>query len=192
MTDYSSHTDRELANLIRLADDCAFKEIYDRYNQLLYLFAYNKLRSKEEAKDTVQDVFAWILNNRSSFAINSSVSSYLYKSVLNRVFDIFRRQSIMKKYIDQGAHYIDIDSTETDYLIREKDIAQMIQQEIDAMPDKMREVYLLRFEQYLSAKEIAKQLNISENTVNTHLKRATKKLKDNLGLFIYIIYILNK
>lgn len=189
MTDYPSYSDKELADLIRSADDFAFKEIYNRYNQLLYLFAYNKLRSKEDARDIVQDVFAWILNNRTSFAINSSVSSYLYKSVLNRIFDIFRRQSIFRKYIDQGEHHIDIDSTETDYLIREKEIYQMIKREIDSMPTKMREVYLLRFEHYLSAKEIAQQLNISENTVNTHIKRASKKLKDNLGLFIYIIYI---
>ncbi|SKB39525.1 RNA polymerase sigma-70 factor, Bacteroides expansion family 1 [Sphingobacterium nematocida] len=192
MTDYTSYSDIELADLVRSADDRAFKEIYDRYNKLLYLFAYNKLRNKEEAKDVVQDVFAWLLNNRTRFAINSSVSSFLYKSVLNKIFDIFRHQSVIRKYIEQGDHYIDIDSTETDYLIREKDIAQMIRQEIDAMPQKMKEVYLLRFEQYLSAKEIAEQLNISENTVNTHLKRAAKKLRDNLGMLIYVVYIMNR
>lgn len=192
MTDYTAYTDKELADRIRSADDRAFKEIYDRYNKLLYLFAYNKLRNKEEAKDIVQDVFAWLLNNRSSFAVNSSVSSFLYKSVLNKIFDIFRHQSVIRKYIEQGEHYIDVDSTETDYLIREKDIAQMIQLEIDAMPQKMKEVYLLRFEHYLSAKEIAEQLNISENTVNTHLKRATKKLRDNLGMVVYVVYILNR
>ncbi|GEM66718.1 DNA-directed RNA polymerase sigma-70 factor [Sphingobacterium mizutaii NBRC 14946 = DSM 11724] len=192
MTDYTSYSDIEWADLVRSADDRAFKEIYDRYNKLLYLFAYNKLRNKEEAKDVVQDVFAWVLNNRTRFAINSSVSSFLYKSVLNKIFDIFRHQSVIRKYIEQGDHYIDIDSTETDYLIREKDIAQMIRQEIDAMPQKMKEVYLLRFEQYLSAKEIAEQLNISENTVNTHLKRAAKKLRDNLGMLIYVVYIMNR
>lgn len=192
MADYTSYSDIELADLVRSADDRAFKEIYDRYNKLLYLFAYNKLRNKEEAKDVVQDVFAWLLNNSTRFAINSSVSSFLYKSVLNKIFDIFRHQSVIRKYIEQGDHYIDIDSTETDYLIREKDIAQMIRQEIDAMPQKMKEVYLLRFEQYLSAKEIAEQLNISENTVNTHLKRAAKKLRDNLGMLIYVVYIMNR
>ncbi len=192
MTDYTSYSDIELADLVRSADDRAFKEVYHRYNKLLYLFAYNKLRNKEEAKDVVQEVFAWLLNNRARFAINSSVSSFLYKSVLNKIFDIFRHQSVIRKYIEQGDHYIDIDSTETDYLIREKDIAQMIRQEIDAMPQKMKEVYLLRFEQYLSAKEIAEQLNISENTVNTHLKRAAKKLRDNLGMLIYVVYIMNR
>ncbi|WP_313367512.1 RNA polymerase sigma factor [Sphingobacterium mizutaii] len=90
MTDYTSYSDIELADLVRSADDRAFKEVYDRYNKLLYLFAYNKLRNKEEAKDVVQEVFAWLLNNRARFAINSSVSSFLYKSVFNKIFDIFR------------------------------------------------------------------------------------------------------
>lgn len=192
MTDYASYNDIELADLLRSGNDCAFKEIYDRYNQLLYLFAYNKLRNKEEAKDVVQDIFMWVLDNKTSFALHTSVSSYLYKSVLNKIFDIFRHQSVIQRYIEQGNHYIDIDSRETDYLIREKDVAQMIKEQIDTMPERMREVYLLRFEQYLSAKEIAQRLDISENTVNTHLKRAGKKLKDNLGIVIYVIYILNK
>lgn len=192
MTDYTSYTDLTLADLFRSGDDKAFKEIYDRYNQLLYLFAYNKLRNREEAKDIVQDLFTWMLKNRSRFALHTSVSSFLYKSVLNKIFDIFRHQSVVRKYIEQGNHYIDVDTTETDYLIREKDVQRMIKEQIDAMPKRMRQVYKLRFEQYMSAKEIAQQLNISENTVNTHLKRATKKLKENLNIVIYIIYILHR
>ncbi|MDR6785276.1 RNA polymerase sigma-70 factor (family 1) [Pedobacter africanus] len=191
MEDYSKYSDPELATALRLGNDAAFKEIYTRYFKLLYLFAYNKLRDEEEAKDVVHDVFAWMIDHTENFALKTSLSSYLYKSVLNKIFNIFSHQAIIKKYIDQGDHYIEVDSTETDYLIREKDIAGMIRQEIEAMPPKMREVYRLRFEQYLSAKEIAAKLDISENTVNTHLKRAVKQLKNNLGIAVFVLYVLN-
>jgi len=191
MEDYNKYSDQELASALREGSDAAFKEIYDRYYRLLYLFAYNKLRNAEEAKDVVHDVFAWIVDHRKNFTLKTSLSSYLYKSVLNKILNIFSHQSIVKKYLEQGDHFIEIDSAETDYLIREKDIADLIRQEIEAMPPKMREVYELRFKGYLTAKEIAAELNISENTVNTHLKRAVKQLKNNLGTVFFVLYILN-
>ncbi len=192
MEDYSKYSDAELVPRFSSGDNTAFKEIYDRYNKLLYLFAYNKLGDEDEALDVVHDVFEWFLKHRQNFSLKTSLSSYLYKSVLNKIFDIFRHQATIKKYIEQGDHFIEVDSNETDFLIREKDIAAMIQKEIDAMPERMREVYLLKFKQFLSAKDIADQLDISENTVNTHLKRALKQMKDNLGMVVYLIYILNR
>lgn len=192
MEEFSKCTDQELVAAMRDGSDAAFKEIYDRYFNLLYLFAYNKLRDTEEAEDVVHDVFAWIIDHRKDFTLLTSLSSYLYKSVLNKVFNIFNHQSIIKKYLDEGDHFIEVDSAETDYLIREKDIAALIRQEIDAMPPKMREVYELKFNGYFSSKEIAAKMDISENTVNTHLKRAVKQLKKNLGTAVLVLYILNR
>jgi len=57
-------TERELIRLFKSGDDAAFKEIYIRYDKPLYLYAYHKLGNKEESRDIVQDVFAWMLNNR--------------------------------------------------------------------------------------------------------------------------------
>jgi len=188
---YSKYSDSEVMELFRSGDDAAFREIYDRYYNLLYLFAYNKLRNTDEAKDVVHDIFAWMIDHRQKIVLKSSLSSYLYKSVLNKVLNIFTHQAIVKKYIEQGDYFIEVDSAETDYLIREKDIAHMISQEIEAMPPKMREVYELKFKRFLSAKEIAAKLDISENTVNTHLKRAVKQLRDNLGTAVFVLYILN-
>ncbi|MNL18660.1 RNA polymerase sigma factor SigX [compost metagenome] len=140
----------------------------------------------------VHDVFEWMIDHRKDFVLKTSLSSYLYKSVLNKVLNIFSHQAIVKKYIEQGDHFIEVDSVETDYLIREKDIAELIRQEIEAMPPKMREVYELKFNGYLSAREIAAKLDITENTVNTHLKRAVKQLKKNLGTAVFVLYILNR
>src|SRR5687768_2720182 len=155
MEDYSKYSDTDLAELFRADGDAAFKEIYQRYDKLLYIFAVRKLGDEEEAMDVVQDVFTWVLANRQSFALKTSLSSYLYKSVLNKIFDIFRHQQTIKKYIAEGNHYIDVDSRETDYLIREKDITDMINREIASMPPRMRETYELKHKHRLTPKEIA-------------------------------------
>lgn len=141
--------------------------------------------------DTVQDVFLWILNNKEKLALKTSLSSYLYKSVLNKIFDIFRHQKTIRKYIEQGDHFIDVDTSETDYLIREKDIRAMIDNEVASMPPRMREVYELRYKQHQDVRAISLQLDISEHTVNVHLQRSLKYLRKRLGELIYILFIIN-
>lgn len=191
MSDYNPYSDSELVELFRSGDDAAFKEIYIRYNKLLYIFAVKKLEEEHEAMDVVQDVFVWMLNNRDKLVLKTSLSSYLYKSVLNKIFDIFRHQKTIRKYITEGDYFIDVDSNETDYLIRERDIKNMIDREIATMPARMREVYELKHKQRLDTAQIAEQLSISEHTVNVHLQRSFKHLKNKLGLVFYVLFILN-
>lgn len=191
METYTSYSDQELISLFISGSDEAFKEIYMRYDKPLYLYAYHKLGNKEEARDMVHDVFAWMLNNREKLDLKTTLSGYLYKSVLNKIFNLFKHRQILKKYADAGNHYIDIESAETDFLIREKDVAAMIEKEIQAMPPRMREIYELKRNKYLSAKEIALQLDIAESTVTTQMKRAMKHLKFKLGLLVYVVFIIN-
>ncbi|WP_449437474.1 sigma factor [Pedobacter steynii] len=134
MINYSTCFDQELVLLLKDDDDAAFKEIYLRYDKLLLIYAYKKLRNREEAKDLVQDVFTWLWNSRNDFSLNTTLSGYLYKSVLNRIFDVVKHKGIIRKYVDSGKHYIEISNEDADYLIREKDIALLIEKEILAMP----------------------------------------------------------
>lgn len=190
MVVYPDLNDQQLIVLLKQGDELAYREIYERYDKLLFIFAYRKLRDKEEAKDVVQDIFVWLWNNRARMPDEMALSSYLYRSTLNKLFDIFRHQNIIKAWIERGDHYIDIDERATDHLVREKDIQELITREINHMPTRMREIYLLKSQKYFTVKQIAAQLNISEHTVSTQLKRAMKYLRLRLGLVIYLLYIL--
>lgn len=186
MIEYSRYPDQELVLLLKEGDETAFQEIYLRYDKLLLIYAYKKLRNREEAKDLVQDVFVWLWNNRNSFLLNTSLAGYLYKSVLNRIFDAVKHQGIIRKYIDSGQHFIEVSTEGADYLIREKDIASLIEREILAMPPKMREIYNLKRRDFMSTKEIAESLSLSEHTVSTQMKRALRHLRIKLGLVIFL------
>ncbi|MEJ2903077.1 RNA polymerase sigma-70 factor [Pedobacter panaciterrae] len=189
MINYSTCFDQELVLLLKDDDDAAFKEIYLRYDKLLLIYAYKKLRNREEAKDLVQDVFTWLWNSRKDFSLNTTLSGYLYKSVLNRIFDVVKHKGIIRKYVDSGKHYVEISNEDTDYLIREKDIALLIEKEILTMPPKMREIYTLKKKYFLSTKEIATELSLSEHTVSTQMKRALKHLKVKLGIIVLFVTV---
>lgn len=192
MNDYKTHSDSELAALLRAGDNAAFLQIYDRYNILLLNYAFRKIQDKQEAQDIVQEVFINLWEKRESFILKTYLSGFLYKSILNKVLNIWKHNKIVREYAQLHNLNIDVDTIETDFLIREKEISAMIEKEIAAMPPRMREVYELKYKQYLSTKTISNQLGISENTVSNHLKAASAHLKDRLGILIFIIYILNK
>jgi len=184
---YSDYSDQALCSLLKEGDRQAYIEIYTRYNSLLYIYAFKKLRNKEEAKDVVQEVFIQLWNRHEQLSVDTSLAGYLYQSVRNRALNIFAHQQIEQKYIDSLNDFLGTQTAGTDYLIREKEIAALIEKEINALPPKMRQVFLLSRKEHKTYKEIASAMNISEDTVNTQMKRALKIMRDKLGpLFILV------
>ena len=184
---YKAYGDQELCLLLNEGDRQAYIEIYARYNGLLYIYAYKKLRNREEAKDVVQEVFIQLWKRHQQLSFDTSLAGYLYQSVRNRALNIFAHQQIEQKYIDSLNDFLGTEIAGTDYLVREKDIAALIENEINALPPKMREVFLLSRREHKTYKEIATMMNISEDTVNTQMKRALKTMRDRLGpLFVFV------
>jgi RNA polymerase sigma-70 factor (family 1) len=181
-------SDAELTVLLKEGDHGAYAEIYQRYHVLLYLYAYKKLKDKETAKDLVQEIFLSLWNKRKSYTFHTDLAGYLYRSVRNRAFDIFAHQKIEQQYVDSLQTYLDTDTATTDYLLREKEITKTIDNEIALMPKGMREVFILSRKHYLSHKQIAEQLNMSEDAVNKQVKRALKTLRVKLGLFTFLVF----
>ncbi|MGF7080396.1 RNA polymerase sigma-70 factor [Mucilaginibacter sp. UYCu711] len=180
--------DEELLLLLAGGDRVAFEELFLRYDTLLFSYAFRKLQDKYEAQDVVQEVFIALWNKRESFMLQTTLRGYLYKSVLNRVLDIFKHRKVKAAYSSQ---FVEVDSAQTDYLLREKEITALIEKEIAMMPPKMREIYELKRKDFLSTREIAGKLDISEHTVNTQMKRALKHLRVKLGVLVYLFYILH-
>ena len=190
MLTYSTLSDVQLISYLNAGDEAAFEEIFLRYNSLLYLYAFRKLQDREEARDIVQEVFITLWNTRHNFELKTFLSGYLYKMVLNRVFNSFKHQTVIRQYAAVQLTKSDLDPIGTDFMIREKQLQLLIDAEIAAMPPRMREIYELKKKYFLSTKEIADQLQISELTVSTQLKRAMKRLRSHFGLLVYLLYII--
>lgn len=187
---YSSYSDSELAFLLTQGDELAFTEIYNRFYGLLFIHANKRLNNDEEAKDVLHQLFESLWVKRLQVAPDGNLSAYLYTAVRNRVLDVFAHQKVESKYIDSLQDYIDQDHVSTDYMVREKQMARLIEHEIDALPSKMREIFVLSRKENKSHKEIALELGLSELTVKTQVKKALRILKARLGVVIYIVFLL--
>jgi len=188
--EYNSLSDAELVAYLRNGDDNAFTELYNRYKGILHVHAYKKLGDFEEAKDVLQDMFSWIWNNRESIPHTQNVAGYLYAITRNKILNVIAHKKIVSKYTASFDNFMEQGVFITDLAVREKELADMIEREINALPSKTREVFILSRQLNLSYKEISDQLDITENTVKYHIKGALKALRVKLGLMAYLLFLL--
>lgn len=180
MLSYQQLSDKYLLELLKSDDKKAFTEIYERYHSLLYIYANKKLDNNIESRDIIQDILMNIWNKRDVLSITGTLRSYLFTAVRNRILDIFSHQQVEEKYMDSLQNLIQT-SSPSDYMIREKELHAIIEFEINAMPPRMREIFTLSRKEWLSNNEIAHKLDISQNTVETQMKRALRLLRLKLG-----------
>jgi RNA polymerase sigma-70 factor (family 1) len=186
MTNYSTLSDWDLQHLLKSGDPYAYTAIYDRYKWILHKHAYSKLKDREAASDVIQDLFTSIWQNRESLQIKSNLSGYLYQGVRNRVLNLIAHKQVENKYIDSLQTFIQKGDHIADHLVRERQLAVIIEKEISSLPAKMREVFELSRKLHMSHREIAIQLNVSEQTVKTQVRNALRILRVKLGLLSLI------
>lgn len=152
-----------------------FEAIYNDNFAILYLHAFKMLGDREEAKDVVQEVFTTAWQKRSEIVIKTSLKAYLFQAVKNRILDIYAHQGVVRKFETTLAEpmYAAID----DEAVREQRLMKLIENEIATLPEQMRVVFRMSRMQEMSNNEIAESLDISVNTVKTHIGRALKKLR---------------
>lgn len=191
MKAYRKHSDEELAALLQAGDRDAFGEIYERYKGLLYIHAFHKLRNEEEADDIVHDLFAALWDKRAGLEISGFLSGYLYTATRNRIFKLIARKNNAQGYITSIAASVNAGDCVTDHLVRENMLAAMIEKEVASLPAKMRLVFELSRKANLSHREIAQRLDITEETVKSHITHALKQLRVKLGIFVYLYMALS-
>ncbi|WEK18994.1 MAG: RNA polymerase sigma-70 factor [Candidatus Pedobacter colombiensis] len=183
---YGSLSDLELTDLLKEGDVNAYTVIYNRYFDELFLHAFRRLNDKEEAQDVIHELFAGLWNKRAELTIRSSLAAYLYTSVRNRIMDVISHLQVETKYVNSLQNFIDQGYCITDHRVRERQLSALIEKGIAELPPKMREVFELSRKQVMSHKEIAAQLNISEQTVRKQVNNALKILRSKLGMTLFL------
>lgn len=181
MSIYKSCTDLQLLSLLRQGNNDAFTEIYDRYWGMLYRHARKVLYNDDEVNDIIQEIFLTLWSKGQDIELKGSLSSYLYAAVRNRIFNYLDHGKVKEKYISSLGAFLTKGEYTTDNLVRENELAALIEKEIASLPAKMREVFMLSRNENLSIKEIGEQLGIAESTVKNQVSKALKILKVKFG-----------
>ncbi|PYF77413.1 RNA polymerase sigma factor [Pedobacter nutrimenti] len=192
MRDYSKLSDVELVQLVKQGEEKAFSQIYDRYWSVLFLHARKMLHHDEEAKDIVQNLFFRLFEQFSGLDFHCSLSAYLYKSVRNMVLDNIRHRKVVNRHLESFNEFARENIVIPEEQIRQKELQSIIESEIELLPPKMREVFLLSRRHYMSHKQISTHLGITEHTIKSQIGNAIRILRLKVGILALIACFLYK
>lgn len=154
-----------------------FALIYQQYWEDLYRFIIRILPDEDETKDVVQQSFISLWEARERISELKSIKAFLFVIARNIAFKQLKIKLRHNEFIDEYVHYFAEVSNALEAHLDTKDLKTLLQEEINRLPEKMREVFILSREEHLSYKEIAERLNISDKTVKKQISNALKLLR---------------
>ncbi|MDR0970353.1 MAG: RNA polymerase sigma-70 factor [Lentimicrobiaceae bacterium] len=172
------------------------REMFDRIFRLYYVQLTNYcmyyVADRDVAEELVQSFFVKLWMRHEDFEIKISLKSYLFKSVCNYAYSYLAWQKHHKELNKKAAENLSISEMENPFeKLNEKELENLIQQAIEALPEKRREVFLMSRNEGLKNKEIADRLNISVKTVENQMTKALEQLRKVVGqLLLWMPYLI--
>ena len=164
----------------------AFAELVDLFQDDIFKMVFYRIRTQMDAEDITQEVFMQAFRKLSGLKKVERFKSWLFSIAINRVRDFSRKKRFRSLFQPSDAGN-DVNPSDTQIHDQPEAIDELMKQDfwkhIGLMIDKLsrmeREVFLLRFLDLLSIREISNVLKKSESTVKTHLYRALVKFRKN-------------
>lgn len=145
------------------------------------------LGDEELSKDIVHDVFAEVWKKRATIDFSQPLYSYLVCLVRNRCLNYLEHKKVEGKYIECQLLFSDHYDTYSD--TEQEEILNKIITRIDKLPNRSREILRLYFLERKKYKEIAVELNISINTVKTHMSSGIRILRNEFSEQIVLLFL---
>lgn len=180
-------SDLQLIQLVKAGNHDAFSEIYNRYWGILYGHCLKMLKDEAEAQDVVQDLFISLWDNASDWPLTDNLPGYLYITARHKVLNTIRKRKTRDVFIDGLGEYANTHNESIIDQINERELAAAIETEIKNLPQKMRAVFEYSRKDYLSHREIADQLGISDKTVKKQVANAIRIIRLKLAVPIVLL-----
>jgi RNA polymerase sigma-70 factor (family 1) len=175
----SNFSDQELSIQLRNGDNSAFTEIYNRYWECLYKVSYSVLKDSDACDDIVQEIFVWLWLNREK-QYTDSFKSYLYAAVKYKVANVIRHAKIKEAFFTYALETYK-EAVNDENCIEVQELKAIIINFTENLPERARIIFHLSRNEYLSNREIAESLGITEKTVENQMNISLKKLRISLG-----------
>jgi RNA polymerase sigma-70 factor (family 1) len=183
----NSLNNRDLVNAFRNRSVYAFEFIFKSNYKNLVLFANSFVMNRQIAEDIVQDSFTSLWEIAPSLGEESDLKKYLYVSVKNRCMNFFKHLDVIDSNNLKLAESIIHSNTLT--YEDNQEVIKRVRECLDKLSATQKVILEKRIFESRTYKEIAEELNISELTVHTHIKRAYKFFRENFPIEFYFIFL---
>ena len=163
-----------------------YRALFRRYHANLLFYA-SRLVGEVEAEDVVQDVFVDLWRRRNEVEMGDDIQAFLYKAVYTRSLNVLKHRAVVGSYEEtliaignKRAEYYAQDDNEVVKRIEDRELRGVISRAIGELPEKCRVVFKLSYLHDMKNKDIAQLLKVSPRTVEAHIYKALRYLRNRL------------
>ncbi len=171
--------EKALSDRIKNGDEKAFELLFHKFYGHLCVYAAKIINDETSAEEIVQDLFVKIWEKREQLSIETSLKNYLFRSVKNLCLNFIQHNKTKNNYTQNVLSETESNFSDDDNY-PEIDLALKIEESINSLPEKRKEIFRLSRQEGLKYHEIAEKLNISIKTVETQMSLAIKSLREKL------------
>lgn len=190
-----SLSEKELAVALHGGNEVIFEQVFRNYYERLCNYAKTMVNDMDEAEEIVQSTFLALWEKRLGIDIHTSVKSYLYQAVHNTCLNRIKHNRVKQMHGEYYRYTTDMASNSGSDQLIGKELEAQINEAIDSLPPQCQTVFKLSRFENLTYAEISQQLNVSVKTIENHMGKALRilreKLKDYLPLFLFWIFFRN-
>jgi len=192
-------SDDVLVERARGKDEAAFEELVSRYEDKLYRLAMRFVRNETDAQEILQDAFLSAWRNLPTFEGRAQFGSWMYRVTVNAALMLLRSRNrhpevavddveptALNEAVIESGQMVRSNtdwSQQADEQIQSEELRRHIQTSVDALPEGLRTVFLLRDVEELSTEDTAELLGLSVPAVKTRLHRARLALREAIGRY---------
>lgn len=174
-------SDHQLLEYCRNGNDKAFDVIFERYFKPLYSLSLKYVRNTEVAEELAMDLLMWVWEKRTiDFCPDGALKAYLFRAIRNSVISFFRRKTLATQPIELYHEETMQDSKHADHDQIYSEIESCFQRKLSELSPQRRKVYEMSREEQMTYPQIARKLNLSANTVKSHISFSLNHLRKSL------------
>ena len=171
----------DLLRGIANGEEESFCRLFDLYKQKVYSYSFHFTRSTVHAEEITQEVFMKIWTGRESMVNVENIEAWISTVTRNLCFNYLKKLALERRVTQAAAGKYNTEGEEQVQRYMEyKDQLHILQEAVEQLSPQQKLIFQLNREQGLKNEEIANRLNISPNTVKTHLVSALRKIRQYL------------
>ncbi|MBO9592233.1 MAG: RNA polymerase sigma-70 factor [Niabella sp.] len=159
-------------------DLIAFETVYQQKYLTVLRFAERWVITRADAEDITADTFAKLWVNRHRFQSIDHIRAFLHVTVRNACVNHIKKAQV-KSVVKEKLIRQMINETQSQFAVQEirQELMKLIYAEVEKMPSKMKEIFMLSYSEGLKPMEIAQKLKLSVQTVSNQKTNAIRLLK---------------
>ncbi len=168
------------------SDEQIFEKLFREYYSHLCNYAGKYIIDSQIREDIVQTFFISIWEKRNLSVTVETFLPYAYRSIKNSCINYYKAEIVKEDFLATLTEEWKEQFSEEDDFIYQKEVQQALQK----LPAKCREIFLLKCVTGLRYKEIAEVSNISINTVKYHIGEAFRIMREELKHLSFLFFLI--